>query len=51
MLYLRGPGGEANCPVVLMHNGRNRSRLEKDDGADGYYGYFEYADLIQEVKQ
>ncbi len=42
---------EANCPVVLMHNGRNRPRLEKDDGADGYYGYYEYTDLIGEVKQ
>ncbi len=41
----------AKCPVVLMHNGRNRPRLEKDDGANGYYGYFEYDDLIGEVKQ
>ncbi|MEM9773889.1 MAG: dihydropteroate synthase [Chloroflexota bacterium] len=41
---------EANCPVVLMHNGRNRPRLNKDDGAGGYYGYFEYVDLIGEVK-
>ena len=40
---------EAGCPVILMHNGRNRPRLEKDDGAQGYYGYFEYSDLIREV--
>ena len=40
---------EASCPVVLMHNGRNRPRLQKDDGAGGYYGYFEYTDLISEI--
>lgn len=40
----------ANCPIVLMHNGRNRPRLNKDDGAGGYYGFFEYEDLIEEVK-
>lgn len=40
---------EAQCPVVLMHNGRNRPRLEKDDGAGGYYGYFEYDNLIEDV--
>lgn len=39
----------ADCPVVLMHNGRNRPRLEKDDGAGGYYGYFEYDNLIADI--
>ena len=40
---------DANCPVVLMHNGRNRPRFEKDDGAGGYYGYFEYENLIKDI--
>lgn len=42
---------QANCPVVLMHNGRNRPRLNKGDGAGGYYGYYEYTNLIGEVKE
>lgn len=42
---------QADCPVVIMHNGRNRPRLEdRDDGAGGYYGYFHYDDLIGEIK-
>lgn len=40
----------ANCPVVIMHNGRNRPRLEREDGAGGYYGYYHYNDLVGEVK-
>ncbi|MGB1252782.1 MAG: dihydropteroate synthase [Candidatus Promineifilaceae bacterium] len=39
----------AGCPVVLMHNGRNRPRISADDGAGGYYGYFEYNDLLPDV--
>ncbi len=42
---------QAGCPVVIMHNGRNRPRLDKEDGAGGYYGYFHYDDLLGEVKQ
>lgn len=41
---------QAQCPVVIMHNGRNRPRLEKDDGSGGYYGYFHYDDLMGEIK-
>lgn len=40
---------ETGVPVIMMHNGRNRPRLEKDDGAGGYYGYFHYDDLIKEI--
>lgn len=40
---------EADCPIVIMHNGRNRERQKKEDGAGGYYGYFHYDDLIGEV--
>lgn len=40
---------EAGCPVILMHNGRNRPRIDHDDGTGGYYGYFDYDDLRQEV--
>ena len=40
---------EAGCPVVMMHNGRNRPRISADDGTGGYYGYFEYDDLIPDV--
>ncbi len=38
----------AGCPVVLMHNGRNRQRLPSEK--DEYYGRFEYNDLITEMK-
>ena len=38
------------CPVVMMHNGTNRPRLNKDDGAGGYYGYYHYDDLFGEIK-
>ncbi len=40
----------AECPVIIMHNGRNRRREEKDDQAGGYYGYFHYEDVVSEVK-
>jgi len=39
----------AGCPIIMMHNGRNRPRLDKDDGAGGYYGYFHYNDLLGEI--
>ena len=39
-----------NCPIILMHNGRNRQREAKDDQSGGYYGYFHYDDLIAEVR-
>ena len=41
----------ADCPIIIMHNGRNRPRLNQDDGAGGYYGYYAYEDLLAEVKQ
>jgi dihydropteroate synthase len=37
----------AGCPVVLMHNGRNRPRHM---GNDSYYGDFVYHDLLGEIK-
>ncbi len=37
----------ADCPVVLMHNGRNRPR---HPGDDSYYGDFHYDDLLAEIK-
>jgi dihydropteroate synthase len=40
----------AGCPVVVMHNGRNRERQNIDDGAGGYYGYWHYDDVVAEVK-
>ena len=40
---------QASCPVVMMHNGRNRPRLNETDGAVGYYGRFEYDDLVADV--
>ncbi|MFT5196018.1 MAG: dihydropteroate synthase [Cellvibrionaceae bacterium] len=46
---IAGVAAVADCPVVLMHNGRNRRRLQQDDGAGGYYGYFEYESLIEDV--
>lgn len=40
----------ARCPVVIMHNGRNRKREAQGDQADDYYGYFHYDDLVAEVR-
>ncbi len=40
----------AGCPIVMMHNGRNRERQNRDDGAGGYYGYWHYDDVVAEVK-
>lgn len=37
----------ADCPVILMHNGRNRPRHASNDS---YYGDFHYDDLIREIK-
>lgn len=37
----------AGCPVVLMHNGRNRPR---HTSTDSYYGDFHYTDLLAEIK-
>jgi dihydropteroate synthase len=45
-----GVVSSAECPVVIMHNGRNRKREDKDDQAGGYYGYFHYEDVVDEVK-
>lgn len=39
----------AGCPLVIMHNGRNRPRHDRDDSAGGYYGYFHYDDLLGEI--
>ena len=36
---------QADCPVVIMHNGRNRVRK----GGDDYYGDFAYDDVVAEV--
>ena len=38
---------DAGCPVVLMHNGRNRPHRASDDS---YYGDFHYDDLLAEIK-
>ena len=38
---------DAGCPVVLMHNGRNRPHRASDDS---YYGDFQYDDLLAEIK-
>ncbi len=36
-------------PIVLMHNGRDRERQQRE-GADGrYYGYYHYDNLLAEV--
>ncbi|MEM7798945.1 MAG: dihydropteroate synthase [Chloroflexota bacterium] len=40
---------QTGAPVIIMHNGRNRPRQERDDGAGGYYGYYHYDDLIGEI--
>jgi dihydropteroate synthase len=40
---------EADCPVVIMHNGRNHPRVE--DEGDKYYGRFHYHHLINEMKE
>jgi dihydropteroate synthase len=37
---------EADCPVVLMHNGRHRPRLID---IDPYYGHTHYDDLLPDV--
>ena len=41
---------EADCPIVLMHNGRDRERQARDEWEGGYYGYYHYDDLLGEVK-
>ena len=46
---MAGVVAEAGCPVVMMHNGRNRPRLNKTDGTIGYYGRFEYDELVSDV--
>lgn len=40
---------ETDCPVVLMHNGRNRKVEDRDDQTGGYYGYTHYDDVVQET--
>lgn len=41
---------EAGCPIVLMHNGRQRARPGGDGLGGGYYGFFDYSDLLGEVR-
>lgn len=47
---MAGVVSSAECPIIIMHNGRNRQREDKDDQAGGYYGYFHYDDIVDEVK-